>query len=89
MQEVHRFQYAPRTMAGHLRWDFDALLHGIRGAIRRAPPAASSLGGGIESIGVDSWGVDYGLLDEAGRLLEDPICCRDARTAPVVEDVCR
>jgi rhamnulokinase len=88
LQEVHRFQYAPRQIAGHLRWHFEALLDGLRQGIRRAAAAASSLGGRIESMGVDSWGVDYGLLNEAGCLLEDPVCYRDNRTADLVDDVC-
>jgi len=88
LQEVHRFQYPPRQAAGHLRWDFSALLEGICYAIQRAQPVASSLDGRVESIGVDSWGVDYGLLDEDGELLEDPVCYRDERTAGLVDDVC-
>jgi rhamnulokinase len=88
LQDVHRFHYPPRQVEGHLRWPFVSLLDGIRDGIRRAQARASSLDGRIESIGVDSWGVDYGLLDEAGRLLEDPICYRDNRTAGLVEEVC-
>jgi len=88
LQEVHRFQYAPRQAAGHLRWEFGAVLDGIRHGIRCAQTAVSSLDGHIDSIGVDSWGVDYGLLDESGSLIEDPVCYRDARTAGLVDDVC-
>ena len=43
--------------------------------------------GRIDSIGVDSWAVDYGLLDANNRLIEEPICYRDERTAGVMEDV--
>ena len=86
--EVHRFRYAPRRVEGHLRWDWTALLDGLREGIRRAQERASSLGGQLESVGVDSWGVDYGLVDAQGRLLEDPICYRDERTAGLVEEVC-
>jgi len=89
LKEVHRFHYPPRQLAGHLRWQFGALLDGIREAIRCAQSAAATLGGSIESMGVDSWGVDYGLLDASGCLVEDPICYRDARTAGLVEEVCR
>lgn len=87
LEEVHRFDYAPRRMDGHLRWDFPALLQGVREGLRRAQAAALSTGSGIESVGVDSWGVDYGLLDAEGRLLEDPVCYRDERTAGVMEEV--
>ncbi len=77
---VSRFRYEPRHAAGHLRWDFAALMDGIRSAIRAAPAAAERLGGALVSVGVDSWGVDYGLVDEAGRLLEEPVSYRDRRT---------
>lgn len=87
LRETHRFRYAPRPLAGHLRWDFEALLEGIREGLRRAPPVAEELGGRLESVGVDSWGVDYGLVDDDGRLLEDPISYRDERTEGVMEDV--
>jgi rhamnulokinase len=41
----------------------------------------------LASVGVDSWAVDYGLVDASGRLLEEPVCYRDARTDGVMEDV--
>ncbi len=87
LREAHRFQYAPRRVAGHLRWDLAALLEGIREGLRRAPSVASELGGRLQSVGVDSWGVDYGLVDDAGRLLEEPISYRDERTEGVMETV--
>ena len=51
--------------------------------------AARRRRGTIESVGVDSWGVDYGLLDAGGRLLEDPVCYRDHRTDGAMEQVLR
>ncbi len=75
--EVHRFLYAPVTSGGHLRWPFARILEGIEAGLVAAQRAAQAP---IESLGVDSWAVDYGLLDEAGRLLEDPISYRDHRT---------
>jgi rhamnulokinase len=39
------------------------------------------------SVGVDGWGVDYGLLDAEGDLIEEPICYRDERTIGVMESV--
>jgi rhamnulokinase len=87
LREVHRFHYGPRRAAGHLRWNFGALLEGMRVGIRQAPPVARDLGGRIESVGVDSWGVDYGLVDDEGRLLEDPVSYRDERTEGVMDEV--
>jgi len=87
LRETHRFHYAPRHAAGHLRWDFDRLIEGLRAGIRSAPSAAQELGGRLDSVGVDSWAVDYGLLDGEGALLEDPVCYRDDRTAGVMDEV--
>jgi rhamnulokinase len=80
LKEVHRFRYEPRHNAGHLRWDAAALFDGISAGIRNAQTVTASQRGAIVSIGVDSWGVDYGLLDADGRLLQDPISYRDYRT---------
>jgi len=77
LSEVHRFHYAPRRVDGHLRWDVAALFNGLREGLRRA--------GTFASIGVDSWGVDYGLIDDAGRLVEEPVCYRDDRTDGMME----
>jgi rhamnulokinase len=88
LRETHRFHYAPRRVGGRLRWDFDRLLEGIRIGIRSAHALARELDGRLDSIGVDSWAIDYGLLDEDGRLLEEPICYRDERTEGVMEAVC-
>lgn len=87
LHEVHRFTYAPRRRDGHLRWDAAALFAGLREGAARAAAAARRAGGGLESIGVDAWGVDYGLIDDEGRLLEDPVCYRDERTTGVPERV--
>jgi rhamnulokinase len=87
LREVHRFHYAPRRIAGHLRWDFAGLLEGLQTGIRRAWSAAAELGRRLETVGVDSWAVDYGLLDSEGQLLEDPICYRDERTEGIMDEV--
>ncbi len=83
LQEVHRFTYAPSRRDGHLRWDAAALFDGLRAGAAHAAAAARRAGGVLDSIGVDAWGVDYGLIDDEGRLLEDPICYRDERTTDV------
>jgi rhamnulokinase len=87
VEEAHRFTYEPRQSAGHLRWDFSRLLDGVRTGLRLAAAIAGRERRRLRSIGVDSWGVDYGLVDASGRLIEDPICYRDSRTAGVLERV--
>jgi len=75
LHEVHRFGNDPVTAGGTLYWDILRLLadvrHGLALAARQYP---------LASAGIDSWGVDYGLLDEAGALLGNPVHYRDART---------
>ena len=88
LREVHRFRYEPRVQGGHLRWDFRLLLEGVVQGLKAAAAAAAETAGTIRSVGVDSWAVDYGLFDAEGRLLEDPICYRDAR-AEVMDEVLR
>ena len=84
-QEAHRFAYAPRPHQGCLRWDFERLLGGMREGLGRAGAIAAREGRQLRSIGVDSWGVDYGLVDADGRLVEEPVCYRDSRSAPMME----
>ena len=87
LHEVHRFHYPARDRDGHLRWDVDALFEGLRRSLRAAGEMAAAEGTELASVGVDSWAVDYGLLDAAGHLLEEPVCYRDPRTEGVVDDV--
>lgn len=83
--EVHRWVYQPRRVAGHLRWDITPLFDGLYAGLRSARSAADGSGGMLRSVGVDSWGVDYGLIDDDGRLVEEPICYRDERTAGMMD----
>lgn len=85
--EVHRFHYQPRRLGGHLRWDAGGLIEGIRTGLARARDAAADLGAPLVSVGVDSWGVDYALVDADGSLVEDPVCYRDERTDGAMERV--
>jgi rhamnulokinase len=73
---VHRYEHRPvRGSDGHLRWDWQRLV----AEMRRGLEIAKSLGP-VASIGIDAWGVDYGLLDAAGDLVEAPFSYRDDRT---------
>jgi rhamnulokinase len=82
LHEVHRFPNIPVTVLGVLQWDVLRLYADVLAGLRSA-------GGSFElaSIGIDSWGVDYGLLDETGALLGNPVHYRDARTVGAVEKV--
>jgi rhamnulokinase len=81
--EVHRFANAPVRLPDGLHWDILRLYHEVLVGLR----AAAHDGDGLRSIGIDSWAVDYGLLDADGRLLGDPYHYRDNRTAAFVEAV--
>ena len=76
-REVHRFENRPRETDGHFRWDFADLMENVHKGIEKA--------GEFDSIGFDTWGVDFGLLDENGKLLGDPVHYRDGRTTGMVE----
>jgi rhamnulokinase len=85
LEEVRRFHYPPRELDGHLRWDIQHIFVEIQAGLAAAAARAQELNRPIHSIGVDSWGIDYGLLDADGNLVEDPICYRDLRTIDVME----
>ncbi|WP_295695603.1 rhamnulokinase family protein [Lapillicoccus sp.] len=80
LRVVHRFTHAPHTVDGILRWDLDGLWGGVRHGLEQLATGDAD----IASIGADAWGVDYGLLDADGRLLDDPTCYRDDRQ-PIAE----
>lgn len=82
LEEAHRFANVPVRMAGTLHWDALRLWGDIETGLRKA--AAT---GPIASVAVDSWGVDFGLLDERGRLLANPVHYRDQRTDGIPERV--
>src|SRR5207248_11734753 len=82
---VHRFPNGSQESDRHLRWNisrlYEEVLVGLE-ALRAKYPQ-------VESIGIDTWGVDYGLLDANGELLAEPIAYRDARTSAAIDDVHR
>ena len=87
LQEIRRFQYPPSIRDGHLRWNFSYIFEEIKTGLREAGEQARASGRHVESIGVDSWGVDYGLIDDDGEIVEDPVCYRDERTSGEMERV--
>jgi rhamnulokinase len=87
LEEIRRFHYPARESDGHLRWDFAQILNEIKAGLSAAAQRARDLKQLVRSLGVASWGVDYGLIDAGGKLIEDPICYRDSRTQGVMEEV--
>ncbi|MDQ0956990.1 rhamnulokinase [Streptomyces sp. B4I13] len=79
LTEAHRFANRPVRLPEGLRWDVLSLYAGVLDGLRAA--------GRVDSVGIDSWAVDYGLLDADGALLGNPVHYRDARTEGVAEKV--
>ncbi|WP_189239148.1 rhamnulokinase [Planomonospora parontospora] len=79
LTEAHRFANEPVRVGATLHWDVLALYAGMLRGLRAAGPVAS--------VGIDSWAVDYGLLDASGALLGNPVHYRDARTDGLADRV--
>lgn len=85
MEEVHRFGNRQVRLGDHVYWDFPALFEDMKAGLKKA----AAKGYNVKSIGIDTWGVDFGLIDRDGQLLGNPVCYRDARTAGVPEEVAK
>ena len=81
LEEVYRFENGPVEADNHMYWDLLALWSHVRQGLRAA---AAKFGGEIVSVGVDTWGVDFGLLAR-GELIGNPYHYRDARTNGMME----
>ena len=86
-EEVSRFRYPAGESEGHLRWNLTQIFYEIKAGLEHAGEQARQLGRPIHSVGVDSWGVDYGFINAEGQLIEEPICYRDQRTQAAMERV--
>ena len=82
VREVHRFDNEPIERDGALRWDVEHLRREVVAGLRAAARDTA-----IDSVAVDSWAIDFGLVDAEGRLLELPTHYRDNRRARSVPDV--
>lgn len=80
LEENHRFPNEPVMAAGQFTWDILRIFHEIKTSIRNC---ANSDDHDIASIGIDTWGVDFGFLDKKGHLIGNPVHYRDVRTAGV------
>ncbi|MCI3274239.1 rhamnulokinase [Streptomyces cylindrosporus] len=79
LTEAHRFPNRPVRVPEGLRWDILGLYGGVLDGLKAAGP--------VDSVGIDSWAVDYGLLDADGALLGNPVHYRDPRTEGIAEKV--
>jgi rhamnulokinase len=79
LQEVHRFPNALRSAGGHNYWDIPGLWTEVQAGLRAAV-AALPKGAKLASVGVDTWGVDYVLTNDAGRIVFPTHAYRDSRT---------
>ena len=80
LEENHRFPNEPVMVAGQFTWDIVRILHEIKTSIRKC---ANSEDRDIDSIGFDTWGVDFGFLDKKGHLLSNPVHYRDLGTVGI------
>ena len=82
VREIHRFTNVPLRSGEGLHWDIERLFDDVLAGAARATEA-----GPLDSLGIDTWAVDYGLLDASGALLGAPFHYRDARTGGVAERI--
>ncbi|MDE3000135.1 MAG: rhamnulokinase [Gemmatimonadota bacterium] len=82
LEEIHRFANGPISVSGGLYWDalrlYDDMLAGLRICARISGPE-------LAGIGIDTWGVDFALLDDTDELLGNPHCYRDPRVHGMLE----
>jgi rhamnulokinase len=81
LEEIYRFANAPRRRGNSLTWDTERIFSEITAGIKRC----AALGKPPDYIAVDTWGVDYVLLDRQGRVLEPAYSYRDSRTAAFLD----
>ena len=82
IREIHRFSNDTVILRGRMYWDVLRLFFEIKTGITKAVND-----GGFDAIGIDTWGVDFGMLDKNGNLLANPVHYRDTRTEGMLEEV--
>ncbi len=83
LEEKHRFSNDPVILNGGMYWDVLRLFHEIKQGILKCVNSGDR---DIDSIGIDTWGVDYGLIDKNGKLLGNPYHYRDTRTEGMYDE---
>lgn len=86
IREVHRFGNEGVQLPGGWRWNIGQLFTDIKKGLARA---AETYGADLVSVAVDTWGVDYALLDGRGNLVGQPFMYRDSRTEGMMEEAFR
>lgn len=86
LNEVHRFSSDPVMLNGSFHWDVLRLFHEMKQGIHKCVKNGEK---DIAGIGVDTWGVDFGLLGKTGELLGNPYHYRDNRTEGMIEEACK
>lgn len=81
LKEIHRFSNDPVIVNGTMYWDILRLFFEIKQSLVKAKAL-----GKVESIAVDTWGVDFGLIDKDGNLIENPVHYRDGRTKDILKE---
>jgi len=84
---VHRFPNGPLELGGHLRWDLEGIIQGVKDGLLACSRRSARFSQGITGIGVDGWAVDYVRLGSDGKPLGDPYCYRDERTVAAEREV--
>ncbi|MCX7018165.1 MAG: rhamnulokinase [Candidatus Sumerlaeota bacterium] len=89
LREVHRFPNGGIMRNDTLYWDFTALWNNVKEGLRKGIAEQKAAGHPTQSLGIDTWGNDFGLIGPAGKLLDDPVHYRDKRTDGMMETVFR
>ena len=84
IRDIHRFPNEPVRVHAHLYWDILRLFHEVKQGMRATRLEEY---GNIQSVGIDTWGVDFGLIGQHGELLGNPYHYRDAHTLGIMEEV--
>src|SRR4030067_1803877 len=84
LEEIHRFPNNQIEIGEHFFWDFKYLFQELKNGLHQCVQKGH---GNIKSIGIDTWGVDFGFVGMDGELLENPFVYRDSRTDGMMEKV--
>ena len=82
LEEIHRFVNPQVQVLDHIYWDVLSLFQELKNALSRASKKGHRV---LQGIGVDTWGVDFGIIGKGGALLGNPVAYRDKRTDGMME----